>query len=79
MARRGINHTKRPLMPNLATTATNRPGASGPYVSPYPTFARLNVGTYRPSVRREPQQWDLDVAEDYAEDEDSERFLTWGL
>jgi hypothetical protein len=79
MPLRNFRHDKRPIDANLAATAVSKPGRPGPYSSPFPSSPRLNVGAYRPAQRREPGQWDADSVVDYAEDENPEIPLSWGL
>lgn len=78
MPRRGLTHAKRQLHVNVAQTAIDTPGHPGPYSSPFRNFGNFSMGAQRPGVRREPQPWDQDVADDFTTDE-SAHFNSWGL
>lgn len=78
MPRRGLTHVKRELHVNVAATAVDTPPHAGPYSSPFRNFGRWNVRAYMPSLRREPEPWDQDAADDYAQEQAS-NYNSWGL
>lgn len=78
MWRRSITHTKRELHVNIAETGAEAPGMPGPYTSPFPSWARLRVGTAKPGARREPRPWDEDVVDDFTAVEVT-GYSSWGL
>jgi len=78
MPRKGLSHEKRQLLVNVADTAIDTPGHAGPYSSPFRNFGNFSMGAQKPGVRREPQPWDQDAADDFTTDETS-NFNSWGL
>lgn len=78
MPRRGLSHAKRQMHVNVAQTAIDTPGHAGPYSSAFSNFGNFAKGAQKPGVRREPQPWDQDLADDFSADE-TPGYNSWGL